>query len=47
MLKGDEGRLLKLVGGAEYLRLFTLFEGFEEGAKESLRASDNSAMLRL
>ena len=43
-----------MVGGAEYLRLFRLSEGFEEeeeeedgGARESLRASDNSAMLRL
>ena len=40
------------MGGAEYLRLFRLWAGLEEeeedgGARESLRASDNSAMLRL
>ena len=52
MLKGDdEGKLLWLVGGAEYRRVFGLLvvAGFGEdgGARESFSASDNSAMLRL
>ena len=52
MLKGDDvGRLLWLVGGAEYRRVFGLLlvAGFGEdgGARESFSASDNSAMLRL
>jgi len=52
MLKDDDGgRLLWLVEGAEYRRVFGLLlvAGFGEdgGARESFSASDNSAMLRL